>query len=153
MHDAVELKTLATRHRLYLPTLAELIDRLCIVQLKEIFIPAHSGEYRAERFSIQHDIDLILRDKALDDIVLSAADVHAIAMLMLSNRFIWENEGKAREGGSEQDHLLRLTHSINGVRNTAKNVLAAHFGERRDYKIDGFAADFVKNYGNWNVFS
>ena len=44
--------------RKYLPTLAELIDRLSIVQLKEIYIPEHAEEYRAERALIEHDVDL-----------------------------------------------------------------------------------------------
>lgn len=49
--------------------------------------------------------------------------IRAILIIMLTNRYIWENESKARLGGSEQDKLLKLTHSINGIRNTAKNVL------------------------------
>ena len=35
-------------HRKYLPTIAELIDRLSIVQLKEVFIPEHKEEYAKE---------------------------------------------------------------------------------------------------------
>ena len=31
--------------RKYLPTLAELIDRLSIIQLKEVFITEHKTEY------------------------------------------------------------------------------------------------------------
>ena len=31
--------------RKYLPTLAELIDRLSIIQLKEVFITEHKEEY------------------------------------------------------------------------------------------------------------
>jgi hypothetical protein len=32
------------KERKYLPTLSELIDRLSIVQLKEVFISEHKGE-------------------------------------------------------------------------------------------------------------
>ena len=135
--------------RKYLPTLAELIDRLSIVQMKEIFLHEHAAEYAAERALIEHDIDVILNQK---DYRLQAADVRTILMLMLSNRVIWENESKARAGGSDQDRLLKLTHSINGVRNTAKNVLAQRWGDRLDYKIDCFSADLVVDFGNWNVF-
>ena len=35
--------------RKYLPTLGELIDRLTIVQLKEVKIPKHKKEYEKER--------------------------------------------------------------------------------------------------------
>jgi len=44
--------------RKYLPTLAELIDRLSIIQLKEVFITEHKSEYGQEIKDIVHDIDL-----------------------------------------------------------------------------------------------
>lgn len=134
--------------RKYLPTLAELVDRLSIVQLKSIFIVENKTAYDEEIALIEHDIDLLLAGKPLD-----AATVRAILMLMLTNRYIWENESKARQGGSEQDKLLKLTHSINGVRNTAKNVISRWAGERVDLKIDAFAAGLVEEFGNWDVFS
>jgi hypothetical protein len=36
------------KDRKYLPTLSELIDRLSIVQLKEVFISDHKAEYAQE---------------------------------------------------------------------------------------------------------
>jgi len=135
--------------RKYLPTLSDLVDRLTIVQLKAIFIPEHAEEYVAERVLIEHDIDLILAGNSEK---VTAADIHAIIMIMLTNRFIWENESKARAGGNEQNELLRLTHSINGVRNTAKNQLARLDGGRKDFKADALAADLDPSFGNWKVF-
>jgi hypothetical protein len=137
------------RARKYLPTLSDLIDRLTIVQLKAVFIPAHRDEYVAERKLIEHDIDLILSKQKRR---MTAADIHAIVVIMLANRFIWENESKARAGGKEQDKLLKLTHSINGVRAAAKNALARFDGGRKDYKIDALAADLPPEFGNWKVF-
>lgn len=136
--------------RKYLPTLSDLVDRLTIVQLKAIFISEHQKEYVHERGLIEHDIDLILEQLGRR---LTAADIHAIIMIMLTNRFIWENEAKARSGGNEHDKLLKLTHSINGVRNAAKNMLAKADGGRKDFKIDCFASELVESFGNWNVFS
>ena len=48
--------------RKYLPTLSELVDRLSIVQLKEVFIKEHKDEYAQEIEDIVHDINLILND-------------------------------------------------------------------------------------------
>ena len=135
--------------RKYLPTLSDLVDRMTIIQLKAIFIPEHSKEYVAERKLVEHDIDLIL--KGLKRRV-TASDIHAIAVIMLANRFIWESESKARAGGDQQDKLLKLTHSINGVRNTAKNQLGRLDGGRRDYKIDCFAESLVADFGDWQIF-
>jgi hypothetical protein len=138
--------------RKYLPTISDLVDRLSIVQLKAIFIGEHRDEYLDERKLIEHDIDLILAERQGAGERVTASDIHAIIIIMLTNRFIWENESKARSGENGQDALLKLTHSINGVRNAAKNQLARLDGGRRDFKIDCFAAELVKDFGNWNVF-
>ena len=134
--------------RKYLPTLADLIDRLSIVQLKEIFIQEHSTEYKAERELIEHDIDLILKQLPNE---MTAKEVRAVLMIMLSNRVIWENESKARAGGDSQDKFLKFTHSINGIRNRAKNLIAAFEDGRLDYKLDALAAELPSEFGNWNV--
>ena len=49
--------------RKYLPTLSELVDRLSIAQLKEVFISEHKDEYAQEIEDICHDIQLILNKK------------------------------------------------------------------------------------------
>lgn len=136
--------------RRYLPTLSDLVDRLTIVQQKMIFLPERRAEYIEERHLILHDIDVILCSLPYG---LNARAIMAITMIALTNRYIWENEAKARLGGPEQDKLLKLTHSVNGVRNTAKNVLAEEAGGRKDYRIDALAADLPPEFGNWNVFS
>ena len=48
--------------RKYLPTLSELIDRLSIAQLKEVFITEHKKEYAQEISDILYDIDLTLQE-------------------------------------------------------------------------------------------
>lgn len=136
--------------RRYLPTLADLVDRMSIVQLKAIHIPENRDAYLKEMDDIRHDIDLLLGGARG---AVTAAMLHAVQVIMLTNYYIWTNEAKAREGSSEQDHLLRRTHAINGVRNTAKNVLAREMDERVDLKIDALAADLPADMGNWDVFS
>lgn len=135
--------------RKYLPTLSDLIDRLTIVQLKMIFIPDRRKEYIEERELILHDIDLILDGLTHK---INARAIMAITMVQLTNRCIWESESKARAGGNEQDKLLKFTHSINGVRNTAKNIISEEAGGRKDYKIDALAADLPEDFGNWRIF-
>lgn len=136
--------------RKYLPTLSELIDRLSIVQLKAIYIREHVSAYKEEIALIEHDIDLLLGERP--DYRISAKDIRAILAIMLTNHTIWTNESKARQGGSEQDHLLKMTHSINGQRNTAKNILSKSFGERLDMKIDALAAELPADLGHWDIF-
>lgn len=140
---------MSKKQRKYLPTLSDLVDRLTITQMKAVFIPERKQEYMEEMALIQHDIDLILEEEGVR---LDAHAIKAIIVIMLTNRFIWENESKARQGGDEQDKLLKLTHSINGVRNTAKNALTSIVGGRHDYKIDCFASELASEFGDWNVF-
>ena len=135
--------------RRYLPTFSELVDRLSIVQLKSIFIPSNKVAYDKEIADILHDLDLIVKEQ---DVKLTSTMIHAFLMIMLTNRYIWENESKAREASDSQNTLLKLTHSINGVRNTAKNVVSQELGERVDLKIDALAAELTAEFGNWDVW-
>ena len=124
--------------RKYLPTIAELIDRLSIVQLKEVFIAEHKEEYAKEIQDIIHDLDLEGLDGRL---------IRAIVVLSQMNLHIWHNETKYRAG--EGDGNLGLTHGLNGIRNTAKNIIQDELDDnvRKDYKIDSIAADFK----DWDV--
>jgi len=135
--------------RKYNYTFAELLDRLSIAQLKSIFIPEHKDMYVKEIKDIKHDIDLIFKN----GISLSGKIIHAIMILMLSNRYIWENESKIRaeSNDKQQEKLLRLTHSINGVRNNAKNIINGEINERIDLKVDCLAADLIEEFGNWII--
>lgn len=133
--------------RRFLPTLPDLVDRLTIVQQKMIFIPEKADEYERERADLIHDIDILVKNGHS----MTGKALAAVVMIMLTNRVIWENESLARKGGSEQDKMLKFTHSINGVRNSAKNVLAAEMGGRHDYKVDCFAGEFGETFGNWDV--
>ena len=64
--------------RKYLPTLGELIDRLTIVQLKEVKIPQHKEEYQQEIKDIVHDINQILLDEKLQRDIVDGEMIRAI---------------------------------------------------------------------------
>ena len=75
---------------LYFPTVAELLDRLSITQLKEFLITEHRDKYSKEISEILHDIDLIIKD---EKIVFNAKMLRALIVLAVINREIWLNEG------------------------------------------------------------
>ena len=118
--------------RKYLPTVSELIDRLSIIQLKEVFIPEHKEEYAKE-------IKDILRD--LESEGLDSELIRAVIVTSQMNLHIWHNESEARKGINAGENL-QLTHGLNGIRNTAKNKIQERFGGRKDYKTDCLAAEF-----------
>ncbi len=127
-----------SKERKYLPTLAELIDRLSISQLKEVKIPEHKEEYAKEIADIVHDIQMCL-DEGKESI--NAETIRAIVVLSQMNAHIWHNESAVRAGTAGPSNLA-LTHGINGIRNTAKNKIQEVVGGRKDYKIDCLAAEF-----------
>ena len=124
--------------RKYLPTLSELIDRLSIAQLKEVFISEHKDEYALEIADIVHDIQVHLNE---NNAVVDAEVIRAIVVLSQMNLHIWHNETNYRKGIKDGNNL-ELTHGLNGIRNTAKNKIQEVVGGRKDYKIDCLAADF-----------
>ena len=132
--------------RKYLPTLSELVDRLSIVQLKEVFIPEHKVEYAQEIADITHDIQLALNEQKG---VVTAETIRAIIVLAQMNLHIWHNESNVRKG-IKDGNTLELTHGLNGIRNTAKNKIQEVAGGRKDYKIDCLAADMQVWEVSWN---
>ena len=132
--------------RKYLPTLSELVERLSIVQLKEVFIPEHKAEYSQEISDILHDIDLTLKEK---DVILDSKSIRAIVVLSQMNLHIWHNESNYRKGIKDGNNL-DLTPGLNGFRNTAKNKIQEKAGGRKDYKIDCLAAEFEDWEISWN---
>jgi len=132
--------------RRYLQTLSELIDRLSIVQLKEVFIPEHKTEYSQEIRDIVHDIQLILDEQ---NGKVTAETIRAIIVLAQMNLHIWHNESNYRRGIKDGNNL-ELTHGLNGIRNTSKNIIQEVIGGRKDYKVDCLAADWKDWEVSWD---
>lgn len=130
--------------RKYLPTVAELIDRLSIIQLKEVFITEHKEEYAKEIKDIVHDLDILMNWEKP-----SGEMIRAIVVLAQMNLHIWHNETNYRKGIKDGNNL-ELTHGLNGIRNTAKNRIQELSGGRKDYKIDCLAADFKDWEISWD---
>ena len=126
------------KERKYLPTLAELIDRLSISQLKEVFITEHKEEYAQEIADIVNDIQICIESGTEP---VTAETIRAIVVLSQMNLHIWHNESNVRNDKAGAN-ALSLTHGLNGIRNTAKNQIQEIMGGRKDYKIDCLAADF-----------
>ena len=127
-----------SKERKYLPTLAELIDRLSISQLKEVFITEHKAEYAQEIADIVNDIQILIESGTEP---VTAETIRAIVVLSQMNLHIWHNESAVRKGTAGPANLA-LTHGLNGIRNTAKNKIQEVVGGRKDYKIDCLASEF-----------
>jgi len=135
--------TKKSKQRKFLPTLGELIDRLSIHQLKEVFIPENKKNYAKEMSDMVHDIDMILKEHKGE---ITGSVIRSIVVLAQMNTHIWHNESQVRKGTKGSDNLM-LTHGLNGIRNTAINKIMEVVGGRKDYKVDCIASDFK----DWDV--
>jgi hypothetical protein len=134
------------KQRKYLPTLSELIDRLSITQLKELFLKDHRSEYAQEIQDIMYDIDLICKE---NNLAFDAKTIRAIIVTSQMNLHIWHNESNYRKFGSKNGTDLALTHGLNSQRNFAKNIIQELVGGRKDYKLDNVEA-FPEWVPSWN---
>ncbi len=125
--------------RKYFPSIAQMIDRLCIVTLKSIKIAANKKEYEAEAAEIMHDLDLLLGRN-------QGRLIRAVIVNAIINETIWANEATAREGAGDPQRLL-LTHSLNSVRAQSMNAITAVTGGRKDLKLDYMSPALTKKYG------
>lgn len=127
--------------RKWVPTFGELVDRMSIHQLKEVFIPQHKEKFRREMQDICDDIDSLIKEK---DIELTGELIMCIIAIAQINEHIWYNEDRARSGQDQDLAKLKLTHGLNGLRNRLMNKMMYMTGqsEREDPKTDCLAAEF-----------
>ena len=92
------------------------------------------------------DIDAILLEES--SVLLDSNLIRCIIILAQTNLNIWHNESNYRKGIKDGNNL-ELTHSINGIRNTAKNKIQEYVGGRKDYKIDCLAAEHSNFEPSW----
>lgn len=141
--------------RKYEYQLSELIDRMNILTLKSIKLGCNNQEkkkaYEEEIQLVLYDINLLI-NKYKNKIKDWGLFLRACCINMLANECIWENETEARLGGPSQNHLLPFTHSVNGVRMRAGNIIAYQVQERKDLNLDRVNDEISRQRGyDWNM--
>ena len=121
--------------RLMQSSFAELIDRLSIDQIKEIFCPENRDSYSQEMENIQYDIDLILKKSGKN---LSARLILLTIALAQINLHIWFAKDIMQKEPELFQEKMKLAHQLNGIRNQIKNRLLVEVGHIA-------AADFKTN--------
>jgi hypothetical protein len=138
------------KDRQFVLPLAELVDRLTIDQIKDVLFTEGRAAINEEMKRIQHDVDLIIGQKA---ITLDAKLIRVIVAIAQINLHIWNNKDlmdACKESDPEKYlRLLKFAHQLNGVRNQLKNQLLVVGGEkdaasvRSNFKTDGLQG--------WNI--
>ena len=134
--------------RRFLPPLSDLIDRLTITQIKIIKSgTSKNDELKKESIDLQHDIDMIIKEKDSSTNAELIKDSVAIAAINLE---IWNTKDKMQENlenEAEYLKLLKLAHQLNGYRNRIKNNVNERIGElnestkRTNFETDGLDID------------
>jgi hypothetical protein len=104
--------------RQYELPLGELVERLTIAQLRELLL--NSDKYEKEIAALEHDIDLIFRQK---NVVPNARIIRIIFLTAQLNTLIWLYKDKMNEAPENYARYLKLSHQLNGLRNKMKNML------------------------------
>jgi hypothetical protein len=128
------------KKRSYLPTASQLVDRLAIVTLKSVKIPENKKQYEKEAHAIMCDLDLLLGKN-------QGRFIRAAQVIGIINEIIWANESKARRGEEQDLKLLKLTHSLNRIRNEAMGVISKILGDSQDLKSDYLDSALTKEFG------
>ena len=118
------------------------MDRLTILQLKEVKVPETKAQISQEIKEIVHDINCILTNSQKG---ITADFLRDLIILAQFNAHIWYNESEARKG-NQDGNLLFLTHSINGIRVEARNRLQRLFDGRIEKKVDCLAAEYKEQW-------
>jgi len=130
--------------------LGEYLDRLTILQLKEV---NRAGELKEqitkEIQDIVHDINVLLNTQGRMK-QITGEFLRDLIILAQFNTHVWNNENTAREAGKEDDattaRVLRLTHSLNGIRVEARNRLQRLLNGRIEKKVDCLANTMAEEY-------
>lgn len=104
--------------------LGELVERLTIVQLRELLL--NSDKYEKEIKALEHDIDLILTEKG---VTVNARIIRIIFLTAQLNTLIWLYKDKMNEAPENYAKYLKLSHQLNGLRNALKNKLMVEVDE------------------------
>ena len=132
--------------RQFLPSFAELIDRLTVDQIKEVLLTDRSEEMSKEIKAICQDIDVLINQK---HIKLSARFIRIVVILAQMNVQIWHNKDKMKIEPEKYNEYLKLAHQLNGLRNQMKNLLLEESGEKdKSSERTNFDTDGLKG---WNL--
>ncbi|MFP6680425.1 MAG: hypothetical protein VB824_09800 [Dehalococcoidia bacterium] len=112
--------------RQYLPSFAELVDRLTVDQIKEVLAPSRSTSIAEEIKRLENDMNMIINT---ENVIVSARLLRKVIILAQINLHIWHNKDEMQEDPERYSELLTMAHQLNGIRNRIKNSLLDETGD------------------------
>ena len=122
--------------------LGELIDRLSILQIKELLL---DGDFSDAISDLEHDIDRVYEEQ---DVKLNANLIRQIVLIAQTNLHIWllKDEMAIEDNEKQYNKKLKLSQDFNNcIKNSIKNMILDLGGEVPEPKLK---ATFV-DVGEW----
>ena len=110
-------------NRQYIFTLGELLERMSILQLREMLLTDDRDKHATELLKISADIDSILTEKRFTP---NALFLRLAILTGELNTLIWIYKDRLND---DYALYLKLSHQINGLRNQIKNIINQEAGE------------------------
>lgn len=113
----------------YLLPFSELLEQMTVLQLREMLLNKNIETYAKDIKNIEHDIDLIIKEKGLK---LTARLLRLTFLIGQINALIWVYKDKMLENEENYLPYLKLSHQVNGIRNVVKNQMLSLIGDSND---------------------
>lgn len=107
------------------PSLAELMDCLTVVQIKEVLDIRNSVRYGETISRITYDLDQIFSEIEIE---IDVNFIRLIIALSQINLHIWKNKDIMLDEPDRFNECMKLAHQLNGLRNQIKNTILVKTG-------------------------
>jgi hypothetical protein len=124
--------------------LGELIDKLTILQIKEIKLQKPKNNFKVEIKKIIKDINAYLKGK------INIKLINYIIILSQINLYIWDLREEIYNKNKIDKKKLKLSHQLNAIRNIAKNKISKNLLNLNDKSTDHRTNVDLEDLKNWN---
>lgn len=122
----------------------ELIDKLTILQIKEIKLQKPKNNFKVEIKKIIKDINAYLKGK------INIKLINYIIILSQINLYIWDLREEIYIKNKIDKKKLKLSHQLNAIRNIAKNKISKNLLNLNDKSTDHRTNVDLEDLKNWN---
>ncbi len=138
-----------SENRKFLTSIAELLDRLTVDQIKLIKMDKESRPSLTQEIKdIKDDLDMLIEKKKIK---IDSEFLRIVASLSLINLYIWNLKDEMSQENKDYDKKLKLAHQLNGIRNQLKNYLLDLSSDmNKASKRSNFGTDGLKDW-NFNL--
>jgi hypothetical protein len=122
----------------------ELIDKLTILQIKEIKLQKPKNNFKVEIKKIIKDINAYLKGK------INIKLINYIIILSQINLYIWDLREEIYVKNKIDKKKLKLSHQLNAIRNIAKNKISKNLLNLNNKSADHRTNVDLEDLKNWN---